>query len=136
MEFILEELNTKEVTWSSICLPVFKGNHVVHRQLEKCVARYLGVEDAVCFPMGFSTNTMNIPSLVDKNSLILSDSLNHASIVLGCRMSGAAIKTFKHNGNNFIFIINVLQIINTVKKFFVMLYVNQVQKLESNTTKF
>ena len=35
---------------------------------------------------------------VDKQSLIMSDSLNHASIVLGARMSGAAIKTFKHNG--------------------------------------
>ncbi|PIO62051.1 8-amino-7-oxononanoate synthase domain protein [Teladorsagia circumcincta] len=47
--------------------------------------------------MGFSTNSMNIPSLVDKGSLILSDELNHASLVLGCRVSGATVKVFKHN---------------------------------------
>ncbi|VDL84222.1 unnamed protein product [Nippostrongylus brasiliensis] len=74
-----------------------RGNHVVHDQIEKCVAHYLGVEAAICFPMGFGTNSMNIPSLVDKGSLILSDELNHASLVLGCRVSGATVKVFKHN---------------------------------------
>ncbi|VDM72594.1 unnamed protein product [Strongylus vulgaris] len=75
-----------------------RGNHIVHAEIENCVARYLGVDAAICFPMGFSTNSMNIPSLVDKGSLILSDELNHASLVLGCRVSGATIKLFKHNG--------------------------------------
>ncbi|CAJ0961924.1 unnamed protein product, partial [Mesorhabditis belari] len=69
----------------------------VQGELEKCVARYLGVEEAICFPMGFGTNSMNIPALVDKNSLILSDKLNHSSLVIGCRLSGAQIKVFKHN---------------------------------------
>ncbi|CAD6186661.1 unnamed protein product [Caenorhabditis auriculariae] len=73
------------------------GAHKAHENLEKCVARYLGADDAICFPMGFATNAMNIPSLVDKGSLILSDSLNHSSLVLGCRLSGAVIKVFKHN---------------------------------------
>lgn len=77
----------------------WSGNHTVHRELEKCIAHFLGVEDAVCFPMGFGTNTMNIPFLVSKDSLILSDALNHSSIALGCRMSGATIKVFKHNGS-------------------------------------
>ncbi|CAJ0579416.1 unnamed protein product, partial [Mesorhabditis spiculigera] len=70
---------------------------VPQREVEKCVAKYLGVEEAICFPMGFGTNSMNIASLVDKNSLVLSDQLNHASLVLGCRMSGANVKVFKHN---------------------------------------
>ncbi|KIH58522.1 ADP/ATP translocase 2 domain protein [Ancylostoma duodenale] len=74
-----------------------RGNHVAQAQIEKCVAHYLGVDAAICFPMGFGTNSMNIPSLVDKGSLILSDELNHASLVLGCRVSGATIKVFKHN---------------------------------------
>ncbi|KAK6755196.1 hypothetical protein RB195_013896 [Necator americanus] len=74
-----------------------RGNHAVHAEIEKCVAHYLGVDAAICFPMGFGTNSMNIPSLVDKGSLILSDELNHASLVLGCRVSGATIKVFKHN---------------------------------------
>ncbi|XGW04611.1 hypothetical protein V3C99_015641 [Haemonchus contortus] len=77
-----------------------RGNHVVQAEIEKCVARYLGVEAAICFPMGFGTNSMNIPSLVDKRSLILSDELNHASLVLGCRVSGATVKVFKHNNAN------------------------------------
>ncbi|CAJ0585773.1 unnamed protein product, partial [Mesorhabditis spiculigera] len=67
------------------------------RDLEECVANYLGVEDAICFPMGFVTNSMNIAALVNKNSLVLSDQLNHASLVLGCRMSGATVVVFKHN---------------------------------------
>ncbi|GMR59017.1 hypothetical protein PMAYCL1PPCAC_29212 [Pristionchus mayeri] len=73
------------------------GNHSQQRELEECIARYLGVEAAITFPMGFGTNSMNIGSLVDKNSLILSDALNHASLCLGSRMSGAKIKVFKHN---------------------------------------
>lgn len=40
---------------------------------------------------------MNIPSLVDKGSLILSDRLNHASLVTGCRLSGAHTVVFRHN---------------------------------------
>lgn len=47
--------------------------------------------------MGFATNSTTIPSLVEKGCLILSDSLNHASLVLGARMSGAKIQVFKHN---------------------------------------
>lgn len=69
----------------------------LHKQMDKLVADYLGVEDAYTVPMGFATNSMNIPSLVGKGCLILSDELNHASLILGCRLSGAKIKTFKHN---------------------------------------
>ncbi|GMS91779.1 hypothetical protein PENTCL1PPCAC_13954 [Pristionchus entomophagus] len=73
------------------------GNHNEQRVLEECIARYLGVEAALAFPMGFGTNSMNIGAFVDKNSLILSDALNHASLCLGSRMSGAKVKVFKHN---------------------------------------
>ncbi|CAB3397849.1 unnamed protein product [Caenorhabditis bovis] len=74
-----------------------RGSHQVHRSAEKCIANYIGVEDAVIFPMGFATNAMNIPALVDKNSLILSDRLNHSSLVTGCRLSNATIRVFRHN---------------------------------------
>uniref|UniRef100_A0A914XF82 Aminotransferase class I/classII domain-containing protein n=2 Tax=Plectus sambesii TaxID=2011161 RepID=A0A914XF82_9BILA len=73
------------------------GMTKIQHNLEKYVAEYLGTESALCFPMGFGTNSMNIPCLVEKGCLILSDELNHASLVLGCRMSGASIKVFKHN---------------------------------------
>ncbi|CAB03390.2 Serine palmitoyltransferase 3 [Caenorhabditis elegans] len=73
------------------------GNHVAHKSVESTIAQYLNVEDAIVFPMGFATNSMNIPSLVDKGSLILSDRLNHASLVTGCRLSGAHTVVFRHN---------------------------------------
>jgi serine palmitoyltransferase len=69
----------------------------LHDVLEELVARFLGVEDALAFGMGFATNSLNIPALVDKKCLIISDELNHASIVMGSRISGAKIKTFRHN---------------------------------------
>ncbi|KAK6479029.1 serine palmitoyltransferase 2-like [Huso huso] len=73
------------------------GNLAKHEELEKLVARFLGVEAAMAFGMGFATNSMNIPALVGKGCLILSDELNHASLVLGARLSGATIRVFKHN---------------------------------------
>ncbi|XP_015268589.1 PREDICTED: serine palmitoyltransferase 3-like, partial [Gekko japonicus] len=73
------------------------GNLDKHVELENLVARFLGVEAAMAFGMGFATNSMNIPALVGKGCLILSDELNHSSLVLGARLSGATIKIFKHN---------------------------------------
>ena len=64
------------------------------------MANFLGVESCITFGMGFSTNANNIPCLVNKDSLIISDSLNHTSIVLGSRLSNATIKTFKNNDMN------------------------------------
>ncbi|EGT38404.1 hypothetical protein CAEBREN_29136 [Caenorhabditis brenneri] len=74
-----------------------QGNHLVHKSVDRTIAEYLRVEDAIVFPMGFATNSMNIPSLVDEGSLILSDRLNHASLVTGCRLSGANTLVFKHS---------------------------------------
>ncbi|XP_008825419.1 serine palmitoyltransferase 3 [Nannospalax galili] len=68
-----------------------------HKELEDLLAKFLNVEAAMVFGMGFATNSMNIPSLVGKGCLILSDELNHTSIILGARLSGATIRPFKHN---------------------------------------
>ncbi|KAJ8289012.1 hypothetical protein COCON_G00016710 [Conger conger] len=73
------------------------GNLSSHEELEKLVAKFLGVESAMAFGMGFATNSMNIPALVGKGCLILSDELNHASLVLGARLSRSTIRVFKHN---------------------------------------
>ncbi|XP_030636531.1 serine palmitoyltransferase 2 [Chanos chanos] len=73
------------------------GNLDKHEELEKLVAAFLGVESAMAFGMGFATNSMNIPALAGKGCLILSDELNHASLVLGARLSGSTIRVFKHN---------------------------------------
>lgn len=83
----------------SCCTTVHeRGRSVSQAKLEKLVAEFLGVEDAICFSMGFATNSMNAPCLVDKHSLIISDKYNHASLILGCRLSGASTKVFEHNG--------------------------------------
>ncbi|GIX91627.1 serine palmitoyltransferase 2 [Caerostris darwini] len=73
------------------------GNLDIHVKLEKLVAEFLGVEDSIIVGMGFATNSTTIPALACKGSLIFSDELNHASLVLGCRLSGAKIRVFKHN---------------------------------------
>ncbi|MBN3320325.1 SPTC3 palmitoyltransferase, partial [Atractosteus spatula] len=73
------------------------GNLDIHEELEDLVATFLGVESAMTFGMGFATNSMNIPALVGKGCLILSDELNHTSLILGARLSGATIRVFKHN---------------------------------------
>uniref|UniRef100_A0AC34QNL9 Aminotransferase class I/classII domain-containing protein n=3 Tax=Panagrolaimus sp. JU765 TaxID=591449 RepID=A0AC34QNL9_9BILA len=85
----------------SVCGTVHETGHTKTQfELEKLVAEFLGVDDAICFSMGFATNSMNAPCLVDKHSLIVSDQYNHASLILGCRLSGAGIRVFKHNDMN------------------------------------
>ena len=71
------------------------NEHVKH--LEQLMARFLGVEACVVFGMGFATNSTNIQCFVGRGCLIMSDSNNHASLILGCRLSGATIRKFKHN---------------------------------------
>jgi len=73
------------------------GRNKCHNDLEKLTAEFLNVDEAMIFGMGFATNSMNIPALVNHKSLIISDQRNHASIVTGCRLSGATIQTFRHN---------------------------------------
>ncbi|KAM4842019.1 serine palmitoyltransferase 3 [Thomomys bottae] len=73
------------------------GTMEKHKELEALLAKFLDVEDAMIFGMGFATNAATIPALVEKGCLILSDELNHASMILGSRLSGATIRCFKHN---------------------------------------
>ncbi|EGD81712.1 serine palmitoyltransferase [Salpingoeca rosetta] len=73
------------------------GTSTIHKELEDCVARFIGKEDAMVFGMGFATNSTNMPVLVGKGCLLISDELNHASLVLGARLTGAKIKVFRHN---------------------------------------
>lgn len=73
------------------------GRTTVVRKLEDTVARFLGKEDAMVIGMGFATNSQVMPAIVGEGDLILSDALNHASIVLGARSSGAAVRVFSHN---------------------------------------
>lgn len=73
------------------------GTLDLHQQAEALVARFVGQEDAIITSMGFATNSTNLPALVGKGSLVISDEFNHASIRYGVRLSGAQVRMFKHN---------------------------------------
>ncbi len=73
------------------------GTTSLHRRVENIVASFVGKEDAIVLNMGFNTNATIIPTLTARGDLIVSDELNHTSIVNGARASGAAIRTFRHN---------------------------------------
>lgn len=73
------------------------GSLDLHMELERLVARFVGTEDSIIFNMGFATNALMIPAFVGAGSLIISDQLNHTSLVFGSRLSRATIRIFKHN---------------------------------------
>jgi glycine C-acetyltransferase len=73
------------------------GTMDLHIELEKRLAAFKGVEAAITFQSGFNANLATIPALVSKEDVIFSDRLNHASIIDGCRLSGAKIIAYEHN---------------------------------------
>jgi glycine C-acetyltransferase len=73
------------------------GTMDLHIELEKRLAKFKGVEAAITFQSGFNANLATIPALVGKDDVIFSDRLNHASIIDGCRLSGAKIIAYEHN---------------------------------------
>jgi len=73
------------------------GTMDLHIQLEQRLAKFKGAEDVITFQSGFTANLGTIPALVDKEDVIFSDRLNHASIIDGCRLSGAKIVAYEHN---------------------------------------
>ncbi|HEY5671651.1 MAG TPA: glycine C-acetyltransferase [Anaerolineales bacterium] len=72
------------------------GTMELHIQLEQRLAAFKGVESAITFQSGFNANLGAIPALVGKGDGIFSDELNHASIIDGCRLSGAQIVRYNH----------------------------------------
>ena len=72
------------------------GTMKIHLELEEQIARFKKVEACVVFQSGFTANAGTVSALLGKDDLIISDELNHASIIDGCRLSRATIKVFKH----------------------------------------
>jgi glycine C-acetyltransferase len=73
------------------------GTTDLHVQLEERLARFKGAEEVITFQSGFTANLGTISALVGKEDVIFSDRLNHASIIDGCRLSGAQIVAYEHN---------------------------------------
>lgn len=72
------------------------GTLAVHRELERKIAEFKHVEDALCVQSGLIANQAAIPPLVGKEDVIFSDRLNHASIIDGARLSRAKISVYEH----------------------------------------
>ncbi|NOZ29623.1 MAG: glycine C-acetyltransferase [Chloroflexi bacterium] len=72
------------------------GTQELHVELERRLAQFKGVEDALFVQSGFCANQAVIPALVGKEDVIFSDRLNHASIIDGCRLSRAKIIVYEH----------------------------------------
>ncbi len=72
------------------------GTMKLHMELEEQIARFKNVEACVVFQSGFTANAGTVAGVLGKQDLIISDELNHASIIDGARLSKATIKVFKH----------------------------------------
>jgi 7-keto-8-aminopelargonate synthetase-like enzyme len=73
------------------------GSLTMHRELEETIADFKHAEDAITYTSGYATNLTAISTLMGRGDYVLSDKLNHASIVDGCMMSGAEFRRFRHN---------------------------------------
>ncbi len=76
------------------------GTTDLHVQLEERLAEFKGVESALTFQSGYTANLGTISALLSKEDVVFSDELNHASIIDGCRLSGARSVRYKHNDAN------------------------------------
>jgi glycine C-acetyltransferase len=73
------------------------GNDEEYKILEKKLARHKSQQDSLIYPTGYMANFGAVCSIAKKGDLILSDELNHASIIEACKLSGAKISIYKHN---------------------------------------
>src|SRR5437870_6078876 len=72
------------------------GTMTLHRDLERRFAEFKGAEEALMFQSGFTANAGTVAAILSKEDVIVSDQLNHASIIDGARLSRAEIKVFPH----------------------------------------
>jgi glycine C-acetyltransferase len=72
------------------------GTLEIHMELERRLAEFKKTEAVVVFQSGFAANAGTVAAILDKDDVVISDELNHASIIDGCRLSRASIKVFPH----------------------------------------
>ena len=87
---------TKKFGAGAGAVRTINGTLDIHQQLEEKIAEFKGTEAAIAFQSGFNANLGTIPAIMKKGDAILSDELNHASIIDGARLSGAKIIHVKH----------------------------------------
>eukprot|EP00727_Mastigamoeba_balamuthi_P006370 m51a1_g2353 putative serine C-palmitoyltransferase (952) ;mRNA; f:595168-598511 len=94
-ERVIERLHASGIALGTT--PAELGVCPEQRKAEQMIAQFLGKEDAMSVPMGFATNSHVIPTIAGSDGLVVSDELNHASIVTGIRTSGSTVRVFRHN---------------------------------------
>src|SRR5579875_396822 len=87
---------TKEYGVGSGAVRTIAGTMKIHMELEEKIARFKNVEACVVFQSGFTANAGTVSAILGKDDFIISDELNHASIIDGARLSRAKIKVFRH----------------------------------------
>src|SRR5213079_2441725 len=76
------------------------GTMALHMELERRLAEFKKTEAVVVFQSGFAANAGTVAAILAKEDVVVSDELNHASIIDGCRLSKASIKVFPHRDVN------------------------------------
>jgi 8-amino-7-oxononanoate synthase len=82
--------------WGAGASRLVSGNMRLHEVLEGEISKLKGKEASIVFPTGYMANIGTISSLVSKGDLVICDKLNHASIIDGCRLSGADFRVYPH----------------------------------------
>jgi glycine C-acetyltransferase len=91
---LVSKISTKQLQSSS---RLVAGNDKVFKTLEEKLATHKSQESSLIFPTGYMANLGTISSIVQKGDVILSDELNHASIIEACKLTGAKIRVYQHN---------------------------------------
>src|SRR3954467_4920302 len=87
---------TKEFGVGSGSVRTIAGTMAIHMELERRLAEFKNGEAVVVFQSGFTANAGTVSAILTKDDVVISDELNHASIIDGCRLSRATIKVFPH----------------------------------------
>src|ERR1700736_2678077 len=87
---------TRKYGVGSGAVRTISGTMSIHMQLEERIARFKNVEACVVFQSGFAANAGTVSAILTPDDHIISDELNHASIIDGCRLSRAKIHVFPH----------------------------------------
>lgn len=82
---------------SAVSSRLISGHMTPHAALEQRIAAWKGTEASLLFSTGYHANVGTISSLVGKDDVVVSDELNHASIIDGCRLSRARVAVYRHN---------------------------------------
>ena len=90
------EQATRELGVGSGSVRTIAGTMAIHMELERALAEFKRTEAAVVFQSGFTANAGTVSSILTRDDVIVSDELNHASIIDGARLSRATIKVFPH----------------------------------------